>query len=217
MPKPASLPTHFHCSICEFPVSPYTKSYRSKVKLHSKIMFAPCVLPLSLVLVLLSLGVALREPNSEENSILTLKSASSAAAPCSFSHEFTASGERAILQSPNYPDDYPNNADCRYTIYSPPGTAISINCEDFNVEPSQNCIYDVFFMSLSGDENFADQEFFCGQGVLNRVSKKNKLAIGFHSDAMNPNSLNPFRYQCTLTVVGTVVPDCKCGARNGVK
>jgi hypothetical protein len=36
--------------------------------------------------------------------------------------------------SPNYPEDYPNNADCRYTIIVPVDHYITLSFETFNTE-----------------------------------------------------------------------------------
>lgn len=59
-----------------------------------------------------------------------------------------------------------------------------------------------------------DQEFFCGQGSWTRTSSANRFAIGFHSDSSNPTSSQPYRFQCTITVVEKVQPSCNCGQSN---
>lgn len=137
---------------------------------------------------------------------------------CNYNFQFNSVGQSAYLKSPGYPQSYGPNIDCRYTITSPPGTKMNVQCSDFNVEGSQNCQYDVLFMSLSGDANFRDQQFFCGQGGFTRSTQGNKLTAGFRSDESNPQSNVAFRYQCQITVVaGNQQPSCSCGMRNLVK
>lgn len=85
---------------------------------------------------------------------------------CNYNFQFNRVGERATLRSPGYPNSYGNNIDCRYTISSPAGTRMTLDCTEFNLEPSQNCQYDVFFFSPSGDTSFRDQQHFCGAGGL---------------------------------------------------
>ncbi|OXA58083.1 trypsin-1 [Folsomia candida] len=135
-------------------------------------------------------------------------------AGCDIYHEFKSAGQSATLQSPGYPSSYPPNTECRYTITSPIDTQMTISCNEFNVEASTNCVYDVLFLSPSGDSTFKDQEFFCGQGSWTRTSSANRFAIGFHSDSSNPTSSQPYRFQCTITVVEKVQPSCNCGQSN---
>ena len=58
---------------------------------------------------------------------------------------FTKNG---ILTSPSYPDNYPDNADCVYTISQPTGTAIVLTFHSMDIEddidwcPSCTCDYD---------------------------------------------------------------------------
>ncbi len=73
---------------------------------------------------------------------------------CNIYHDFNAVGQSATLQSPGYPSSYPPNTDCRYTITSPAGTQMNISCTDFNVEASKNCVFDVLYLSPTGDPSF---------------------------------------------------------------
>ena len=47
-----------------------------------------------------------------------------------------------ILTSPSYPDNYPNNADCVYTISQPTGTAIVLTFYSMDIEDDSSCDYD---------------------------------------------------------------------------
>jgi len=135
---------------------------------------------------------------------------------CNYSFQFNQVGQSAMLRSPGYPQNYSPNIACRYTVTSPPGTKMNLQCTEFNVEGSQNCQYDVFFLSPTGDSTFSDQQYFCGPGTFTRSSTSNRLAIGFNTDAGNPQSSTPYRFQCQITVVSNPnpQPDCSCGVRN---
>jgi hypothetical protein len=143
-------------------------------------------------------------------------------------YAFTASGQSAYLQSQNYPlFSYPRNLDCSYTITSPPGTQMTIQCNQFNVA----CPNDYLSFSLDGSSN---STAYCGLGIIPAQSTSGSLlTVGFHSGSSRPFSLLPYTYQCTITVKGTegsttpspgtsttLVPlppvpgNCTCGVRN---
>ena len=44
--------------------------------------------------------------------------------------------------SPNFPSNYPNNANCRYTIVVAPGLQIGLVFQHFSVEWHSSCSYD---------------------------------------------------------------------------
>jgi hypothetical protein len=138
---------------------------------------------------------------------------------CRYDFSFTATGQTANLDSPNYPNDYPPNVDCKYFLTSPVGTQMMMQCNDFNVESSNNCQNDMFYMSLTGNPAFSDQTFACGKGTLEKTSVSNKFAIGFRSDDSNPPN-SPYRFRCQITVIGNPAPpptpSCSCGFRNEV-
>ena len=46
------------------------------------------------------------------------------------------------LTSPSYPDNYPDNADCVYTISQPNGTAIVLTFQSMDIEVESTCAYD---------------------------------------------------------------------------
>lgn len=119
----------------------------------------------------------------------------------------------------------------------PTGTLISLQCNDFNVEASTGCTYDVFYFSPSGDSTFRDALRTCGRGSFGRTSTTNAMTIGFDTDSGNPYSATPYRFNCTLTVVqgsggssavqpqptpapqpqptpSTTNTSCECGVRN---
>ena len=47
-----------------------------------------------------------------------------------------------LLTSPSYPDNYPNTADCVYTISQPFGTIIALTFHSMDMESHYFCNYD---------------------------------------------------------------------------
>lgn len=52
---------------------------------------------------------------------------------------FTSKG---VLQSPNYPNNYPHNKDCQWIISVRTGQQIKLNVTDFSLEGGSRCLYD---------------------------------------------------------------------------
>ena len=53
---------------------------------------------------------------------------------------FTASN--GTVTSPSYPNQYPSNADCIYTISQPTGTIIVLSFHSIDIEKNPTCNYD---------------------------------------------------------------------------
>ena len=120
---------------------------------------------------------------------------------CNYRFIFEGTGQQARLTSENWPENYPNNANCRYNVQSPAGTQIKMDCE-MNVEHASKCSYDKLTISLSGDSTFSDGRSYCGKGTFSQTSQSNSLTMRFTSDHSNPSSATPYRYACTLTTIG---------------
>merc|ERR1712112_11873 len=44
--------------------------------------------------------------------------------------------EEVTLESPNYPDPYPNRAKCKWVLVVPAGEEVQVYCESFHIEPA---------------------------------------------------------------------------------
>ena len=49
------------------------------------------------------------------------------------------SSSNTILQSENYPQNYPNNVDCSWIIRFPEGKQVLLEFETFALEDNRNC------------------------------------------------------------------------------
>ncbi|CAG7725740.1 unnamed protein product [Allacma fusca] len=117
---------------------------------------------------------------------------------CTYTHTFRNVGEWINLRSEGYPNSYYPNLDCRYTITSPKGTVMRLECPEFNLRYGNNCPIDKFFWSRSGDPNFRDWRFACGTTPIKDTSTSNVLTLGFISSQDQPLPNNKFG--CKVTV-----------------
>ncbi|KAJ8334652.1 hypothetical protein SKAU_G00402910 [Synaphobranchus kaupii] len=66
----------------------------------------------------------------------------------------TLRGQSGVITSPNYPQDYNNNADCTWTVLAEPGDTIALVFSDFQLEED----YDV--LEVSGTEGSSQWRHF---------------------------------------------------------
>ncbi|XP_041458355.1 cubilin-like [Lytechinus variegatus] len=97
----------------------------------------------------------------------------------------TLSGDTGVFSSPNYPNNYPNNRDCVWTINAPVGNQVSINFTDFNLEAHSSCVYDYVTIRNGGYESSPLVGTYCGSSInpTTFISHSHQMRINFHSDA----------------------------------
>ncbi|XP_050721230.1 ovochymase-2-like isoform X1 [Eriocheir sinensis] len=77
-----------------------------------------------------------------------------------------SAGGYAVIQSENYPDNYPNSHNCYWTFETTDDSTISFSCDDFDVRSSSDCRRD--FMDLT---DFATINYrFCGTGYIEPIT-----------------------------------------------
>nr|XP_015204236.1 PREDICTED: CUB and sushi domain-containing protein 2 isoform X1 [Lepisosteus oculatus] len=87
----------------------------------------------------------------------------------------TLRGQSGVITSPNYPQEYNNNADCTWTVLAEPGDTIALVFSDFQLEDD----YDV--LEISGTDG--SSQWFTGPNLPSPViSSKNWLRLHFTSD-----------------------------------
>uniref|UniRef100_A0A8B9LZ55 CUB and Sushi multiple domains 2 n=1 Tax=Astyanax mexicanus TaxID=7994 RepID=A0A8B9LZ55_ASTMX len=87
----------------------------------------------------------------------------------------TLRGQSGIITSPNYPQEYNNNADCTWTVLAEPGDTIALVFTDFQLEED----YDV--LEVSGTDG--SSQWFTGPNLPSPIiSSKNWLRLHFTTD-----------------------------------
>ncbi|XP_049840781.1 cubilin-like [Schistocerca gregaria] len=87
------------------------------------------------------------------------------------------------ITSPNYPQQYPRNIDCEWTIRLPPGERLSIEFTDFELEDSRSCIFDFVELRDGNSEESPLIGRYCGvYGPPTFLSNNNKLYLRFRTD-----------------------------------
>merc|ERR1719431_1215074 len=90
--------------------------------------------------------------------------------------------QQKVVQSPNYPNNYPDNKDETYTVSVRRGKRIQLWFTDFKIEAEAKCAYD--WVQVVDADGTVLMDKACGMTKPKQViSKTNKLYVKFHSDA----------------------------------
>uniref|UniRef100_A0A8C5K2B0 CUB domain containing protein 2 n=1 Tax=Jaculus jaculus TaxID=51337 RepID=A0A8C5K2B0_JACJA len=90
-------------------------------------------------------------------------------------------GLSGVLSSPEYPNNYPNNVECRWLIRAMGSAAIKLVFVDFQVEGSEQCSYD--YVAVLGASGPARGHYYCGRTrPPTLVSLGPELQVVFKSD-----------------------------------
>ena len=88
------------------------------------------------------------------------------------------------IQSPNYPNDYPNGRDCSAVVQFALGQRVSVEFLAFNLESDSTCRFD-WLEIRDGSDSSADllSTRLCGEQLVAPItSTGNTLHIQFHTD-----------------------------------
>nr|XP_005312091.1 complement C1r subcomponent [Chrysemys picta bellii] len=125
------------------------------------------------------------------------------------------------ITSPNYPKPYPNNNISTWDITVPKGFVVKLNFWQFDLEPSESCLYD--YVKITADKK--DLGRYCGQlgsatgnhpGVREFVSKGNRMRMMFHSDFSNEENSTLIPYKGFLAYYQAVDLD-ECAHGNALE
>ncbi|UMM39016.1 hypothetical protein L5515_016239 [Caenorhabditis briggsae] len=95
---------------------------------------------------------------------------------------------KGVIHSPKYPESYPPNSDCQWTIHVDENSQVAIEFVYFHLEQHKECIYDRLILTEGSSKVLKNNgketsETFCGQIEKKTiVSKTNQLSLRFFSD-----------------------------------
>ncbi|XP_006879874.1 PREDICTED: CUB domain-containing protein 2 [Elephantulus edwardii] len=91
------------------------------------------------------------------------------------------SGLSGVLTSPEYPNNYPNNVECRWVIRAAGPATVKLVFVDFQVEGNEECTYD--YVAVLGGPGPARGHHYCGSTrPPTLVSLGHELQVVFKSD-----------------------------------
>jgi len=87
------------------------------------------------------------------------------------------------IESPDYPNDYPNNLDKVYTIPSATGYGVLLYFTHFDLEASTDCQYDWVKLEDENGNPLGPEPKYCGNQAPPPVhTNTNKIIVTFHTD-----------------------------------
>lgn len=93
------------------------------------------------------------------------------------------SGRQGTIQSPYYPEWYPPNTKCTWTISLPQHFRVGIRFNAFDIESHHKCLYDYLQIYDGPDVSSPVLGRFCGKSLPNELkSNSSQLTIQFASD-----------------------------------
>ncbi|XP_075684851.1 cubilin [Rhinoderma darwinii] len=110
-----------------------------------------------------------------------------------------------VFTSPNYPNNYPTNRECVYTISVEVNKQITLNFSNFILERSTNCTKD--YVEIR-DGSFATSPLlgrFCLEGPPPIISHSNKLWVKFRSDSASTFSGFEAHWESATTGCGATL------------
>ncbi|XP_021357124.1 cubilin-like [Mizuhopecten yessoensis] len=108
-----------------------------------------------------------------------------------------------IITSPNFPDNYPHQRECVWTIIAPMNIQVLLNVTDFQLESHANCMFDFLEIRNGGFEDSPLVNKYCGNTIDTIIqSHSNRMWLKFQSDGSL--SARGFRimYEATATGCG---------------
>ena len=90
-----------------------------------------------------------------------------------------------VIQSPEYPTNYPTDVLCQWFIEVPEKYVIRLEFIDFDLEASLDCRFDYVLVMDSGRENqFSELGRYCGNWAKGSFvdSKSNRMLVTFRSE-----------------------------------
>lgn len=126
--------------------------------------------------------------------------------PCGYRVNVT-DGQTAIVTSPNFPENYPNNADCLWSVHATDLSHLSVSCPQVDLQWTIFGCVDT--LAFSDAENFNQQPSYCG-------NKKPPAILGFGDTVylrfLSDNTRTDVGFNCSITATKVDEdPNCECG------
>lgn len=110
------------------------------------------------------------------------------------------------IESPGYPNNYPNNAECLWEIHVADGYTIQLKSDNrFHLEDSDGCLKDFVEVWDWVNDQWVTLGKKCGRQTPTFNSTTNKLRIMFRSD--NATSFRGFKVSWITSCGGTFIAD----------
>jgi len=127
------------------------------------------------------------------------------------------------LKSPGYPEDYPNNVDCNYTVHIPSRMKVKYELKYFKLEdPDRDglCSYDYLQMAIT--PKLKDSEKHCGNktgfiGEIPAAGTDRYVELTFHTDNKNRDKGFHITYVMLQSDSVDLVPQCGSVVNNTLK
>uniref|UniRef100_A0A3Q2TAZ9 Cubilin n=1 Tax=Fundulus heteroclitus TaxID=8078 RepID=A0A3Q2TAZ9_FUNHE len=105
------------------------------------------------------------------------------------------SGSKGRVVSPNFPADYPDNANCNYTIDAGQQTVIVLSFEVFQLEAHSTCMYDglKIYSPVTSSTALAT---LCGTNIPGPFSTLGPMLLHFYSDSVITSTGFMAEYTC---------------------
>ncbi|XP_055842375.1 cubilin homolog isoform X2 [Episyrphus balteatus] len=111
---------------------------------------------------------------------------------------FSSTGQ---LKSPNWPNEYPKDVNCSWTISVKPGHQIELLTKTFDLEDSENCTNDWLEIRNGGSASSPIIGTYCGQTIPSRIpSFTHQIYLTFKSNSQIVRS--GFRLQWQIVSLG---------------
>ncbi|CAH1246044.1 OVCH1 [Branchiostoma lanceolatum] len=118
----------------------------------------------------------------EEDPAVTLPPPPTPSRPAGCGNPTVLSGDSGTFTSPEYPNRYPNNAECSWTITVTPGKIVKISFERFSLEVSGTCNYDSLTLYDGTDRNAPEVKKLCGSHSRELSTSGSDAFLLFTSD-----------------------------------
>ncbi|KAM4689065.1 cubilin [Discoglossus pictus] len=110
-----------------------------------------------------------------------------------------------VFTSPNYPNNYPNNRECVYTITVEMNKQILLNITNFRLSTSTNCDKDYMEIRDGGYKTSPLLGKFCNENPPVIISHSNKLWVKFRSDSSFTSSGFSAHWDIASTGCGSTI------------